>query len=36
VTSEDLNLDEQEEQISKATQILTREFVEVNKELETE
>lgn len=36
VTSEDLDLDEQEEQISKATQILTREFVEVNKELETE
>jgi hypothetical protein len=36
VTSEDLGLDEQEEQITTATQILTREFVEVNKELGSE
>jgi hypothetical protein len=36
VTSEDLDLEEQERQISKATQILTREFVEVNKELDAE
>jgi hypothetical protein len=36
VTSEDLDLEEQEEQISKATQILTKDFVEVNKELDVE
>jgi hypothetical protein len=33
VTSEDMDLDEQEKQITTATQILTREFVNVNKEL---
>jgi hypothetical protein len=36
VTAEDLNLDEQERQITKATQILTKEFLEVNKELDME
>jgi hypothetical protein len=36
VTSEDLDLEQQEQQITKATQILTKEFVDVNKELETE
>ena len=36
VTAEDLDLEEQEEQISKATQILTKDFVEVNKELDVE
>jgi hypothetical protein len=36
VTGADLDLDEQEEQITRATLILTEEFVEVNKELETE
>jgi hypothetical protein len=34
--NEDLTAEEQEEQISKATQILTRAFVEINKELEAE
>jgi hypothetical protein len=36
VTSEDMDLEAQEQQITKATQILTKQFVEVNKELETE
>ncbi len=36
VTSEDLDLTEQERQITKATQILTKEFVNVNKDLEIE
>src|SRR5271169_1346201 len=36
VTSEDMDLEEQEKQITKATQILTKQFVDVNKELETE
>jgi hypothetical protein len=36
VTSEDLDLEQQERQITKATQILTKQFVEVNKELDTE
>ncbi len=36
VTSEDMDLEEQERQITKATEILTREFVKVNKELEDE
>ena len=35
VTSDDMDLEEQERQITKATQILTRQFVEVNKDLET-
>ena len=35
VTASDLDLEKQEERISRATQILTEEFVEVNKELET-
>ena len=34
VTASDVDLEEQEERISRATQILTEEFVEVNKELE--
>jgi hypothetical protein len=34
VTSEDLDLDEQERAITRSTEILTREFVKVNKELE--
>lgn len=34
VTSEDLDLDAQEQQVAQATQILTREFVTVNRELE--
>lgn len=36
LAAEELTPDEQQEQISKATQILTREFVEINKELEAE
>ncbi len=36
VTSEELNLEEQENLISRATQVLTREFVEVNREIEGE
>ncbi len=36
VTAEDLDLNEQEQQITKATQILTKEFVKVNKDLEVE
>ena len=36
LTSEDLDLDAQEEQVMKATQILTREFVTVNRELASE
>jgi hypothetical protein len=36
VTGEDLDLNEQERQITKATQILTKEFVKVNKDLEVE
>jgi hypothetical protein len=36
VTTGDLDADEQEEQITKATLILTEEFVEVNKNLELE
>ncbi len=36
VTAEDLDLNEQERQITKATQILTKEFVNVNKDLEIE
>lgn len=36
VTSEDLDLDEQEQQIAKSTQILTKEFVQVNRELDEE
>jgi hypothetical protein len=36
LASEELDLEEQEEQITKATQILSREFVDVNKELELE
>ena len=35
VTVEDMDLEEQERQITKATQILTKQFVEVNKDLET-
>ena len=35
VTMEDMDLEEQERQITKATQILTKQFVEVNKELDT-
>jgi hypothetical protein len=34
VTASDVDLEEQEERISRATQILTEEFVEINKELE--
>jgi hypothetical protein len=34
VTSEDLDLEAQEQQVAQATQILTREFVTVNRELE--
>jgi hypothetical protein len=34
VTTEDLDLDEQEATITRSTEILTREFVKVNKELE--
>jgi hypothetical protein len=34
VTSEDLDLDEQERTISRSTEILTKEFVKVNKEME--
>jgi hypothetical protein len=34
VTSDDLDLDEQEKAITRSTEILTREFVKVNKELE--
>ena len=33
VTSEEMDLEEQEKQITKATQILTKQFVDVNKEL---
>ena len=36
VTVDDLDLEEQERQITKATQILTKQFVEVNKELDVE
>ena len=36
VTSEELDLDEQERQITKTTEILTKEFVKVNKELDEE
>jgi hypothetical protein len=36
VTSEDMDLEEQERQITKATQILTKQFVEVNKELDAQ
>jgi hypothetical protein len=36
VTAEDLDLNEQERQITKATQILTKEFVTVNKDLDVE
>jgi len=36
VTAEELDLDEQERQISKSTEILTKEFVKVNKELDEE
>jgi hypothetical protein len=36
VTSGDLDAEEQEEQITRATLILTEEFVEINKELELE
>src|SRR5208337_615605 len=35
VTMEDMDIEEQERQITKATQILTKQFVEVNKNLET-
>jgi hypothetical protein len=35
VTMEDMDLEEQERQITKATQILTKQFVEVNKDLDT-
>ncbi len=34
VTSEELDLDDQERQISKSTEILTKEFVKVNRELD--
>jgi hypothetical protein len=34
VTGEDIDLSEQERQITKATQVLTKEFVKVNKDLE--
>ena len=34
LTSEDLDLEAQEQQVVQATQILTREFVTVNRELE--
>ena len=34
ITSEDLDLDEQERAITRSTEILTREFVKVNKELD--
>jgi hypothetical protein len=36
VTSEELDLDEQERQISKSTEILTKEFLNVNKEMDEE
>jgi hypothetical protein len=36
LTSEDLDLDAQEQQVTRATQMLTREFVTVNRELGTE
>jgi len=36
VTGEELDLDEQERQITKSTEILTKEFVKVNKELDEE
>ena len=36
VSNEDLTIEEQEQQISKATQILTQEFVDINRELEAE
>jgi hypothetical protein len=36
VTAEELDLDEQERQIRKSTEILTKEFVKVNKELDEE
>jgi hypothetical protein len=36
VASDDLDVEEQEEQITRATLILTEEFVEINKELELE
>ncbi len=36
VTSEEMDLEEQERVITKATEVLTREFVKVNKELEDE
>jgi hypothetical protein len=36
VTAEELDLDEQERQISKSTEILTREFLNVNKEMDEE
>jgi len=36
VTAEELDLDEQEKQITKSTEILTKEFVNVNKELDEE
>jgi hypothetical protein len=36
VTSEEMDLEEQEEVVTKATQILTEEFVDVNKNLELE
>jgi hypothetical protein len=36
VTAEELNLEEQENLITKATRALTREFIEVNREIEAE
>ncbi len=36
LTSDDLDLEEQEQQVAQATQLLTKEFVTVNRELETE
>jgi hypothetical protein len=36
VTSEELNLDEQENLITKATRALTKEFIEVNREIEVD
>jgi hypothetical protein len=36
VSSEELNLDEQENLITKATRALTKEFIEVNREIEVE
>ena len=36
VTAEELNLDEQENLITKATRALTKEFIEVNREIEVE